>query len=148
MSNSRVTISAKKFYNAPDQKTKLNWFTYEIALSFQSELHDPSLVAVCKRHKITEQQIATFCIHYAKHMKKVILSFLRGEIPLIEIPYEPVYAMWPSLSEDELIAIQDHLDKAWDTQLDSCVNCPSRCISEKERLCAMFDDPDYNNGPD
>ena len=142
---SRVTIPATAFYTNPAEKTKLHWFTFEIALSFQSALRDPALASLRARQRITEQQIATFCIRYAKHMQGVILRVLRGELPQVVMPYQPIEAIWPRLSEPELNTIQDHLAAAWEQQLQICGLCPTRCISDKESICVMFDDPDYTD---
>jgi len=32
---------------------------------------------------------------------------------------------------------------AWESITGICVNCPSRCISERDRKAPMFDDPVY-----
>ena len=35
--------------------------------------------------------------------------------------------------------ILDAIAEAWDEQLSVCEICPTRCVSEKDRYCTMFD---------
>lgn len=140
---SRVTIPMTEFYSMAAEKTKFNWFAYEIALSFQSALRNPKLAQLRKRQRITELTIATFSIIYAKHMQTVILKVMRGELPIVEMSYEPLELVWPQLNEADMNTLQEHLGYAWDGQLESCGTCPTRCISEKDYFCELFDDPYY-----
>ena len=39
--------------------------------------------------------------------------------------------------------ILDSIGEAWNEQLDFCEICPTRCISEKDVFCTMFDDETF-----
>ena len=40
----------------------------------------------------------------------------------------------------------DAISKAWDEQLSVCEICPTRCVSEKDAYCTMFEDKDLFKG--
>ncbi len=54
-------IKLTSFYSAKHEKTKLNWFCYESALSFELEIKR-KLGEKLKRYKIYEKDIADFSV--------------------------------------------------------------------------------------
>jgi uncharacterized Fe-S radical SAM superfamily protein PflX len=135
-------IKPTSFYSAEHEKTKLNWFCYELALSFELEITQ-KLEKQLRRRRIHEADIAEFSIYFAKEMKTILLQQLSGEIKLIYFPHERVKAYFPRLSDRLVEKILDAIAEAWDEQLSFCEICPIRCVSEKDRYCTMFDDGPY-----
>ena len=131
------------FSNAAD-KIKLNWFLFEYALELQSVIRqDKGLAARLARKGVDDEAVARFCIHYAKRMKPQVLDRVAGRIANVSIGYQEIEAFFPTLGDrlgDQLLT---KAAEAWDSQTDSCCLCATRCISEKDEQCTMFDDPDY-----
>jgi hypothetical protein len=76
-------------------------------------------------------------------MKKVILDKLEGRITNVRLGYEAIEEFFPDIGDrlvDKLLTIAA---KAWDSQTEVCVVCPTRCISERNERASMFDDPYY-----
>jgi hypothetical protein len=132
-------IRPTSFYSAEHEKTKLNWFCYEAALSFEFEIQR-KLGEKLKRYRIYEEQIADFSIYCAKQMKDILLQKLSGEIETVYISYDMVEAYFPRLSDRMENKVLDAIAKAWDEQLSICEICPTRCVSEKDVYCTMFDE--------
>lgn len=135
-------ISPADFYSTEAEKTKLNWFLFEYAAEFEVRIKKP-LRAKLKRKKITDEQIAALCIHYAKHMKQEILDRLSRKTDVISHSYEPIEAFLPSLPDKLVDNLLSVASDAWETITDRCSICPTRCISEKDKRAPMFDDPFY-----
>ena len=70
-------IKPTSFYSAEHEKTKLNWFCYELALSFELEITQ-NLEKQLRRRRIHEADIAEFSIYFAKEMKTILLQQLEG----------------------------------------------------------------------
>ena len=137
-------ISPTDFYSCEEEKTKLNWFCFEFALEFQHFINkDKKLKSQLKKKNIDEETIAKFCIQYAKHMKKPILDRVTGLSEDLILSYLEIENYFPSIDDclvDRLLTIAG---KAWNSQTELCVCCPTRCISEKGNIAPMFDDPFY-----
>jgi uncharacterized Fe-S radical SAM superfamily protein PflX len=93
--------------------------------------------------KIDEKAIAEFSIYYSKVMKEVVLQKLSGKIKTVIHSYEPIESYFPKLNDIMVNKMLDVMVKAWEEQLDVCVLCPNRCISEKDVYCTMFDSDFY-----
>ncbi|MCD6457139.1 MAG: hypothetical protein J7K81_10205 [Methanophagales archaeon] len=72
-------IKPTSFYSAEHEKTKLNWFCYEAALSFEFEIQH-KLGERLKRYGIYEEQIADFSIYLAKQMKDLIRALSKNQV--------------------------------------------------------------------
>ena len=76
-------------------------------------------------------------------MKGIILEKLSGKIDEVYSSYEWIEAYFPKLRDDKLVDdILMVIAKTWDEQLSICETCPTRCISEKDNYCTIFDDKD------
>jgi hypothetical protein len=132
-------IKPTSFYSRQREKTKLNWFLFELALSFESYISRHLGIKLIK-YKIGEREIADFSIHLAREMKEIILQKLSGEIEEVYFSYEMVESYFPRIKSEQLIdEMLDVLASAWVFQLDACGSCPTRCITEKDSYCTMFD---------
>jgi len=135
-------IKPTSFYSCEHEKTKLNWFCFEIAVGLFDEIkkdHGRRL----KKHKIDDKAIAEFSIYISKKMKDIVLQKLAGKIDTVYISYEMVELYFPTFNDRLVNKILDTISKVWDEQLSFCEICPTRCISEKDAYCIMFDDEDY-----
>lgn len=133
-------IKPTSFYSNEQEKTKLNWFCYELALSFELAIKSKLGQKLKRRYGIDEEKIADFSIYFAKEMKKIILQKLSGVIETVYISYELIEAYFPSLSDRMNDKILDAIAEAWDGQLSICETCPTRCVTERDNYCTMFDE--------
>ncbi len=135
-------IKQTSFYSRESEKTKLNWFCYEIALSIELDIKR-NLGKELMKYKIDDKAIAEFSIYYSKAMKEIILQKLNGKIKTVIHSYEPIESYFPKINDKMVNKMLDVIAKAWDEQLSVCVHCPNRCISEKDVYCTMFDNDHY-----
>jgi hypothetical protein len=74
-------------------------------------------------------------------MKGQILDKLAGRIPQVRLGYEEIEAFFPEIGDRLVDQVLTVVAKAWDSQTEACVVCPTRCISERDERAPMFDDP-------
>ena len=135
-------ITPAAFYSNENDKTKLNWFLFEYAAEFDSHIKRP-LRKKLRRKKIDDRKIADLCIHYALQMKGEILDKLSGSAENVSLSYHAIEEFFPNLSDKLVDDLLTSAFNAWDSITSMCVECPTRCISEKEHKAPMFDDPFY-----
>lgn len=135
-------IKMTSFYSRESEKTKLNWFCYEIALSIELDIRR-NLGKQLKKYKIDDKAIAEFSIYYSKIMKEIVLQKLSGKIKTVIHSNEPIESYFPKLNDKMINKMLAVISKAWEEQLDFCVLCPIRCLSEKEKYSPMFDNDFY-----
>jgi|GEM_PF-1135630 len=137
-------VSPDRFFSTDVEKTKLNWFLFEFAQETESFIRrEKRLRRQLHRKKVGDSRIGDFCVHYAKHMKGQILNKLAGRIPRVRIGYEEIEAFFPEIGDRLVDQVLTVVAKAWDSQTEACVACPTRCISERDQRAPMFDDPYY-----
>lgn len=136
------TIEPSHFFSNPDEKTKFNWFAFELASEIERAVpHD--LKKYLSKHGYTQQTFNRSCIHLAMLLQKVILRKLRNEIPEMQFSHIEIEKAFPKLNNKTVNKLLDCTSVAWDNLLTSCVSCPSACISNRTEYCAMFDDKSY-----
>ena len=133
-------IKPTAFYSEEAEKTKLNWFCYELALSFTLAIKSAVGKRLKRRYGIGEEELADFSIYFARRMKEIILQKLSGDIVVVYFSYDLVEAYFPYLSGRMINKVLHALEEAWDEQLSICVVCPTRCVTEKDEYCTMFDE--------
>lgn len=136
-------IKSTAFYSDEQEKTKLNWFCYELALNFNLAIKSELGGKLEKRYRIDEEKIADFSIYFARKMKEIILQKLSGEIETIYFAYYLIEAYFPYLSNRMINKMLDALEEAWDELLSICECCPTRCVTERDEYCTMFDEEDF-----
>lgn len=137
-------ISPDAFHNSETEKTKLNWFLFEYALEYEASIHeDKKLHSRLGRKGVDDRIIAAFCIEHAKRMAGQILARVAHKIANIEFGYGSIETFFPDIGDQLLDRLLMKAAKAWDSLTERCVICPTRCISERDRKAAMFDDPFY-----
>ena len=131
-------IKAEWFYENEEGKTKLNWFLYEVALEYQMFIKDtPELKPYRKSYG--DRSVAHFCTHFAKQMKQSVLDRL-GEKPDATFIYEEyIKDFYPEMADGQVHLLMDAARRSWDSQISGCETCPTRCLSEKEAWCELFD---------
>jgi hypothetical protein len=135
-------IKPTSFYSSENEKIKLNWFCYELSMGIYDEIKE-SLGEQLKKYKIDDESLAEFSIYISKKMKEIILQKLSGRIEKVYFSYEMVESYFPNLSDRVVNKMLDAISKAWDELLSVCEICPTRCISEKDVYCTMFDGGPY-----
>jgi hypothetical protein len=132
-------IKPTSFYSNEDEKTKFNWFCYELSMAIYDHMKS-DIGSRLKRQKISDEALAEFSIYYSKGMKDVILQKLSRKIEAVCISYEPIESYFPNLNDSLINKMTDIVSDAWDEMLSFCEVCPNRCISEKDACCTMFDE--------
>ncbi len=124
------------------QLIKLNWFCYEFSMGIYDGIR-MDFGKQLKKYGIDENAIAEFSIYLPKQMKDVILQKLSGKIDTAYVSYEMIESYFPSLSDRLVDRMLTTISQVWDTLLSICETCPTRCISEKDERCIMFDEEFY-----
>ena len=123
---------------------RFNWFFYELACETAMELTKPTMLKMFRRQGIVDQKIRHACQQMSLAMKKPILAKLSGKAEAVHIDYTIVEAAFPKLPDPLIDIVQDAFARAYDSLTSGCVVCPTRCISEKDKYCVLFHDPDLN----
>ena len=132
------TVKKEWFLEGAHPKAKLNWFLYEVALEYYAfVMRSKALWRYRKAHNETE--IAEFCAYYAKRMRKSVLERLAGLTEATEIDEEYISDYYPKNSARLNGLLLETACAAWDRLLSVCEVCPTRCLSEKDRMCGLFD---------
>jgi hypothetical protein len=132
-------IKPTSFYSGESEKTKLNWFCYELSI----EIYDNMKRRIgnrLRRNKISDEALAEFSIDISKGMKDIILQKLLGTIKDVYFSHEMIERIFPNLDDRTINRMLDIIAKVWDELLSACELCPTRCISEKDAYCTMFND--------
>lgn len=135
-------ITPAAFFTNESDKTKLNWFLFEYAAEFNSHIKS-NLRKKLRQKNIDDKKIAELCAHFALSMKGKILDKLSGKTENVSISYHAIEEYLPNLSDKLVDNLLTAAFAAWDSITSMCVNCPTRCISEKDQKAPMFDDPIY-----
>ena len=139
-------IQSTSFYSNEDEKTKFNWFSYELSMAIYDEIKQ-SAGNLLKRSRISDKDLASFSIYFSKKMQNIILQKLAGKIETVYFSDEMVESYFPNISNKLENKMLDAISKTWDEQLSFCETCPTRCISEKDAYCTMFDDESLYGDP-
>lgn len=139
------TIEPYHFFSSQNEKTKFNWFAFELACEIDRAV-PYNIKKYLSKKGYTRQTFNKSCIDLAKLLQGIVLKKLRNEIPNMEINYTEVVKAFPKLNDKKINKLLDCTAKAWDNLLGICVACPSACVSNKDDYCAMFDDKSYYYG--
>jgi hypothetical protein len=137
-------ITPDRFFSNDKEKTKLNWFLFELALEIERFIaKEKRLTAQLRRAGVDDGRMRDFCVHYAKHMKKEILDKLSGKTANVGLGYLEIERFFPQIGDRLVDRLLTLVGKAWESQTELCAVCPTRCISERDKRASMFDDPVY-----
>jgi hypothetical protein len=137
-------IQPNHFYSSRADKTKFNWFAFELACEIERAVPFRLKKRLAK-NGYTQQTFNQSCIRLAVLLQGVALRKLSNEIPLMEISHAEVESAFPRLNDKIINQLLDGVANAWENLLCICVSCPCACVSNKEAYCPMFDDPSYYN---
>jgi uncharacterized Fe-S radical SAM superfamily protein PflX len=133
-----VVVEPTSFFSNDLEKTKLNWFCYELSISIYDKIQD-NLGKELKNLEIDKKAIAEFSIHISKKIRDSILQKPPSRIEKVYVPSEVVKQYFPNLSHEIRRKMLNAISKAWDEQLSFCEICPTQCLIERDAYCTMFD---------
>jgi hypothetical protein len=133
-------IKVEYFCKSEEEKTKLNWFCYEYAYRLYDQIRNNfQLRKFCEQKG--QRSITMFCVHFSKEMKKTIADYFeRPEGQRRGIEYSYVDSFYPRISIKMTNRLVKMAEEAWNDHMFFCVDCSTRCISEKDEYCELFDD--------
>jgi len=131
-------VKAERFYQDDGDKIKLNWFCYEYANNLYRAI-ETSVKLTGYRAKHKPDQIADFCLYYAKRMKKSIYNSSAGKTNGVEVSNRYIYEYNPECPKKLAQALVEAAEVAWDETLLGCSICGNRCVFEWFELTPMFD---------
>ena len=135
-------ISPSHFFSNDKEKTKFNWFAFELACEIDHAV-PYELKKVLSKRGYTKESFNKSCIKLAQLLQVVILKKLHGDISEMQLNYTEVEAAFPKLRTKLVNRILDCTGSAWENLLKNCSFCPSACVSNKDAMCPMFDDVSY-----
>ena len=135
------------FCSCEREKTKLNWFCYELSIGIYGEVRE-DLGRRLGRMGVGDEAIASFSVQMSKALKEEVLLKLSGRVADVRVSYETIHTLLPRLDDRTVDRVLDAVCRAWDEQLSVCEVCPTRCISERDARCTMFDDGPFSDGID
>ncbi len=135
------TIKPTLFYSCESEKTKLNWFCYELSMGMYDNMKD-NIGKKLKKYKISDEVLAEFSIYMSKKIRDVILEVISGKSGEMCFFYEVIEEYFPNFNDRMVNKMLDALSKAWDELRSFCKTCPVRCLSESDVYCAMFNNKD------
>ena len=136
------TIEPYHFFSGRADKTKFNWFAFELACEMDRAVPF-QLKRYLAKNGYTQQIFNRSCIKLAVLLQGVVLRKLSNEIPCMEISHAKVESAFPRLNDKTINQLLDCAANAWENLLRVCSVCPYACVSNKDDYCPMFDDPSY-----
>jgi hypothetical protein len=135
-------ITPYHFFNDAADKTKFNWFAFELACEIDLAVPNKLKKRLSKKG-YTREMFNQSCIKLSKLLQEMVFKKLRNETPDMEINYTEVEQAFPKLNDKTVDQLLTCTGKAWENLLDVCVSCPTACVSNKDDYCPMFDDEAY-----
>lgn len=132
------------FCSGEREKTKLNWFCYELSIGIYDEVRE-DLGRRLGRMGVGDEAIASFSVQMSRALKEEVLLKLSGRVADVRVSHETVQTLLPRLDDRTVDRVLDAVLMAWDGQLGICEACPTRCISERNARCTMFDDGPFGD---
>jgi hypothetical protein len=132
-------IKPASFYSSKKEKIKFNWFSYELSMAVFDHIKKSSW-NLLSHDQIGDKDLALFSIYFSKNIQNIILQKLAGQIETVYFSPEMIESYFPDISNRLKNKMLEAILNAWDEQLSFCETCPTRCISEKEVYCTMFDE--------
>jgi hypothetical protein len=131
------------FAKTRKDKTKFNWFAFELASEIDQAVPN-KLKKYLSKHGYTQASFNQSCIRLATLLQGAVLKKLNGQTPDMEISHAQVEAAFPKLNDKTIDQLLDCTGNAWGNLLDICSVCPSACVSNRKDYAAMFDNERYS----
>jgi hypothetical protein len=109
-------IPPKSFYSCESEKTKHNWFCYELSMAIYDEMQG-NIGRQLDKYKISNKDLAGFSIYASKVQKCIILQKLSGTISVVTISFEMIESYFPNFSDEMVNKVLDVISETWDMQL-------------------------------
>ena len=138
-------IKIEWFYRLEGDRTKINWFLWEIALEYYDRIRDSQELAHY-REQYGEEQVAQFCAYYARRMKKSLLDCLRGRRKHVMAYEEYISDFYPSHGGKLNGLLNDVAKEAWDSMVSGCRLCPQRCLADYMSKTTLFEEFEREGG--
>jgi hypothetical protein len=135
-------IVPSHFFSNLEEKTKFNWFAFELALEINKTINEKFKKILAIRG-YPQVSLNRACVKLAKLLQVTILRKLNKEIPTMRIDYIDIEKAFPGLNDQTIYQLQTFTAQAWESLLTGCCDCPTACISNKDDYCSMFDDECY-----
>ena len=136
-------ILSLHFISGEADKTKFNWFAFEIAREIASTVPD-KLKKQLEKKGYKTPIFNRACIDLAKLLQQTILKQLSGEIPMMRIDHTDIERAFPGSNDKIIDSLLTCTAQAWDSQLAGCEVCPTARISNRHEYCTMFNDEFYD----
>jgi hypothetical protein len=137
---SESLIPASWFYIDESEKTKLNWFAYELACNIFEHIDDSHKKNLRQwKAQRSDKQIAEFCAYLAKRSRYSIYDMLEGVVDLGEAGEKYIRDYCHANTRLQNAALVEACINAWVATLEICANCPTGCLDEADMRCEMFD---------
>jgi len=133
-------IPTSWFYMEENEKNKLNWFLYEYACTLFVYIKN-SRKKVLRKWKsgLNDEQLAVFCAYFSKRMRQSVFRRLAGDTEEAVAMDDYLCDYFHTNTYAENDAIMDIAGGAWNSLMDTCIACPTRCLSERFMRCELFD---------
>jgi len=131
-------IQMEWFYNLEGDKTKINWFLLEFALSYYEHIRD-SVALASYREQYGEQQVAQFCTYYVRRLKKSLLNCLRGQRKSVVFYREYVDDFYPHHNSELNALLHNTAMEAYD-DMPFCEQCSQQCLIDYMGRSPFFDE--------
>jgi hypothetical protein len=131
-------VKAEWFYKSEEEKIKINWFCYEYANVIYGEIMDSKNLAKY-RNGHSKKEIAGFCLHFSKAMKRSIDNRLRGLEDAVIVDDRYVYEFYPKISPVYAKGLLLAANKALEEMFFVCESCSHRCLMDGDAHTDMFD---------
>lgn len=135
-------IKSEWFAQSSGEKTKFNWFCFELALEFYTYIMKNVQLGQFRK-RCGEEEIGRLCTYFALEMKKSVVDSLSGKEDSVIIDEAYIADFLPQYSPKTHQKLLGVACAAWESQTKICEICPSRCISEKDEYCEFFDSDFY-----
>lgn len=138
-----VTIQGIKpsdFFETSKDKALLNWYCYELAQAFETELimyaDDPSFKKWLKR-----PIVRPLAIELTNQLKQTIMTRNLSTPMSLAVGPALIEKHVKNLPKNSISELVSSLNDIVYEQAEACKHCPTRCLKNKNARCSMFDDP-------
>jgi hypothetical protein len=130
-------IQIEWFYYIEGEKTKLNWYLFEIALEYYDRIMDsPELADYREQYDV--KQIAHYCAYYARRLRESLLKYIRGQRKTVIFYKEYISDFYPQHDKPLIVILSRTARESFDHMWFVCIACPQQCLWEHEEYSPLF----------
>lgn len=136
-----IEIDKNDFVRLEKEKTRQNWFAYELALELYTGLQKSFPSEQRKNHnpEISINRLAEFSIFYAREIAPTILDCLQKKQIPEYFSTKPIEKFFGGSNKKLINRILHIAQKQIAAQMDKCKNCAAQCFLHQEEYCPNFD---------